>query len=55
MGLWFDGVNKVREFDCVLNKEHRNIIADDIPVALFGIHLHRKASHITDSILKVHR
>ena len=43
------GVNKIREFHSVSNKEYRNIIPDKVPVSLPGIELNRKPSNIPHS------
>ena len=43
-------MHQVREFHCVLNKEHRHVIADQIPIAFVGIELDRKAAHISRGV-----
>src|SRR5208282_2551173 len=37
--IWFllGGVNEVGKFNCILNEKNRNVISDDVPVALLGI------------------
>ena len=37
IGLLFGGVNQIRELDGILNEEHRDIVADDVPIALLGV------------------
>jgi len=49
--LGLDGVNDVREFDRVLDEEHRDVVADDVPVPLLGVELDRKAADVTDGVL----
>ena len=48
--LLFRGVNQIRELDRILDEEHRDVVAHDIPVALFGVELHREAAHIARQI-----
>ena len=52
MGLGLYGVNKVRELDGILDKKHRNIIPDDVPVALLRVEFDRKPSNIANRILR---
>lgn len=52
MRLRLDSVNKVREFNGVLNEENGNVISDDIPVAFFSIKFGCKPSDIADSVLR---
>ena len=52
MWFWLDSMNEVRELDGVLNKENRNVVADDIPVPFLCVHLESKSSHVTDSVLQ---
>ena len=46
IGLLLGRVNEVRKLDGVLDEEHRDVVADDVPVAFFGIELDREAAHI---------
>ena len=48
--LLFRGVNQIRELDCILYEEDRDVVAHDIPVALFGIKLHGEAAHIARQV-----
>ncbi|MNQ94856.1 hypothetical protein D3C85_1103940 [compost metagenome] len=41
------GVDKVREFERITDEEHRRVVADDVPVAFFGVELQRKTTWIT--------
>ena len=48
--LLFDGMNQVRELDRILDEKHRDVVADDIPVALFGVELDREAAYVPRQI-----
>lgn len=50
MRLRLNRMNNIRELDRVLNKENRNVIPDDIPVSLRGIHLNSEPAHIAHCI-----
>ena len=50
VGGGFDGVDEVGEFDRVLDEEHGDVVAHQVPVALFGVELRRKAAHVTGQI-----
>lgn len=50
MRLRLHRMNNIRELDSILNKENRNIIPNNIPVAFRSVHLHREATNITHSI-----
>jgi hypothetical protein len=39
-------MDRVRELERIANKEHRRIVAHQVPVALFGVVLHRKSAGI---------
>jgi len=43
-------LTKVRKLDRLLDKEDRNVVADNIPITLLGIELDRKASNVSDRI-----
>ena len=47
--IWFRlrGVDQVCELDGVLNEEDWDVIADDIPIALLGVELDGKPSHVS--------
>jgi hypothetical protein len=49
--LRLHSVNKIREFNSILNEENGNVISDDIPVAFFSIKLDGEPSDIADSVL----
>ena len=44
------GVDKIGKFDGVLDEEHRNVVADEIPVSLLGVELHGKAADVARRI-----
>ncbi len=41
------GMNEVREFQRVTDKEHGGVVAHDVPVTFFGVKLDRKAAWVT--------
>jgi hypothetical protein len=41
----------VGELDCILNEENWDVVADDVPVAFFGVELGGKAANITNGVL----
>ncbi len=43
-------MHQVREFHRILNEEHRDVVADQIPVALVGVELHRESAHVARSV-----
>ncbi len=43
-------VYQVGKLDGVLNEEHRNIVSDQIPVALLGVKFDGKTPHVTWSV-----
>lgn len=49
----------MHKLDSILNKKHGDVIANNIPIALGGIHLDGEPAHVTDSIgtalLTLHR
>ncbi|MGY4515198.1 hypothetical protein ACVWWW_000766 [Lysobacter sp. HA18] len=51
MRLGFDGVHEVRELHRVLDEEHRDVVANEIPVALLGVELHREAAYVARGVL----
>lgn len=52
LGLRFHRMDDVREFDGVLDKEHRNIVPNDVPVALLSVKLDSETADITNGVLK---
>lgn len=44
------GVDKVGELDGILNEEDRNVVANNVPVALLGVKLDSKASNIPNGV-----
>ena len=45
-------MNEVREFDGVLDEEHGNVIADDIPVSLLRIQLYGETAYVAREICR---
>src|SRR5260370_17279462 len=39
-------MDEVREFERVADKEYRRVVADDVPIALFGIETQRKPAPV---------
>ena len=39
-------VDEIRKLERIADKEHRRVIADDVPVALLGVELDREAAHV---------
>ena len=50
MRLGLDGVDQVGELDGILDKEHRNVVADQVVVAFSRVKLDRKAAYVTHRI-----
>ena len=50
--LRFHGVNDVWELDSILNEEYRDIVADEVPVALLSVELDGKPANVANSILE---
>ena len=48
--LFLDRVNHVRKLDGVLDEEHRDVVADDVPVAFLGVELDGKAAHVAREV-----
>ena len=46
IGLHLGGVDQVGELHRVLDEEHRDVVADQVPIALARVELHRKAAHV---------
>lgn len=46
IGLLLGRMDQVGELDCILDEEHRNIIANHIPVAFLGVELDGKAAYV---------
>ena len=44
--LHFHRMDQIGEFDRVLDEEHRDVVADEVPVAFLGIELHGEAAHV---------
>ena len=50
VGLLLRSMDEVGEFDRVLDEEHGNVVADEIPVPRLGIELHGEAPDVTRQI-----
>ena len=50
IGFHFDGMDEIGKLDGVLDEKDRDIVADEVPVSLFGIELHGKPAHVTRCI-----
>ena len=45
-----EGVDDVRELDGVADEEDREVVADEVPVAVFGVELDREAARIAGDL-----
>ena len=52
MGFRLQGVYNVGELDSILDEEDRDVVAHDVPVALFGVELGSKTSHVAYRVLE---
>ena len=52
VGLHLHGMDEIGELDRVLDEEHRDVVADEIPVAFLGVELDGEAAHVAR---RVHR
>jgi hypothetical protein len=43
-------MDDVWKLDAVLNEEDRNVVADEVEVALVGVELHREATGVPDGV-----
>src|ERR1039457_2803820 len=50
IGFHLDGMDEVGEFDGVLDEENRDVIADQVPIALLGVKLDGKSAYVTRRI-----
>ena len=48
--LFLDGMDEVRKANGILDEEHRDVVADDVPVALPGIELYGEAPDVAGKI-----
>ena len=49
--LGLHSMNNVGKFNGILNKEHRDIISDEVPDTFIGVELDCKPSNIANSVL----
>ena len=50
IGFFLHCMDKVGEPYRILDKENRDVVADEIPIAFLGVELDRKAAHIAGEI-----
>src|SRR5688572_21439443 len=50
MRLRLGGVNQIRKFHSVLNEKNRDVVADQIPIALVGIEFYGETAHIAHGV-----
>ena len=50
VGLLLGGVDQVGELDRVLDEEDRDVVADEVPVALLGVELDGEAAHVARQV-----
>src|ERR1035437_1571007 len=50
VGFHFYGMDKVGEFDGILDEENRDVVADQVPVAFLGVELDRKAAYVARGV-----
>ena len=43
-------VDQIGKLDCILNEEHRDVVADEVPVAFVGVELHREAANVARGV-----
>ncbi len=43
-------MNDVREFHRILDEEHRDVVAHQVPIAFVGIELHGEAAHVASGV-----
>src|ERR1035437_10348703 len=52
VGFHFYGMDKVGEFDGILDEENRDVVADQVPVAFLSVKLDGKSAHVTRGIYR---
>jgi hypothetical protein len=50
VGLRLHRMDEVGELDRVLDEEDRDVVADDVPVALLRVELDREAAHVAGEV-----
>jgi methyl coenzyme M reductase subunit C-like uncharacterized protein (methanogenesis marker protein 7) len=53
--LGFSSVDDIRELHRVLNEEDRDVVSNDIPVALVGVELDGETAHVSHSVCRTTR
>ena len=52
VGLLLGRMDQIGELDGILDEEHRDVVADDVPVALLRVHLDGEAAHVARQIAR---
>ena len=52
-GVGLEGVDEIRELDRVADEEHFEVVADQIPVAVFGVELDGEAARVAQRFGRV--
>ena len=50
VGLLLHRMDQVGKLDRVLDEEHRDVVADEVPVAFLGVELDREAAHVAGEV-----
>jgi hypothetical protein len=45
-------MDEIGKLDRVLDEEHRDVVADEVEIAFFGVKLHCKAAHVTRHVAR---
>ena len=48
--FWLDRMDEIRELDRLLDEEDGDVIANDVPVAFFGVEFGGETSNVSDSV-----
>ena len=52
VGLHLHGVNQIGKLDCILDKEDRNVVTHQIPVALLRVQLDGETAHVARRVYR---
>src|SRR5664279_724765 len=52
VGFHLHGMDEVGEFDGILDEEHRDVVADQVPVAFLGVKLDGKSAYVTRGVYR---
>ena len=50
VGFHFHRMDEVGKLDRILNEKHRDVVADQVPIALAGVEFNREAAHVARGI-----